>query len=119
MNDHERRRADRDRLHNAPPDAGVILVRHRATGRLVVAPVENLAAARNRFDLAISTRSGGALPDLRLAEDVRTHGFDGLGFEVLESVEVEPGTTTAALRADLAVLAELWRERLGIANLQG
>jgi len=112
MADKEQRRADRDRLRARPPDAGVIVVRHLATGRIAVVVVANLAAARNRFDFAIATCSGSALPDLRLAADVRDHGWEGVELEVLEEVPVEPGMTAADLRSDLSVLADLWRERL-------
>lgn len=112
MADRQQRRADRERLAAAPPAAGVIAVRHRTSGRLVVVGTENLAGARNRFDFAITMRSGSALPDLRLAADTREHGFDGLELEVLETIEVEPGTAPADLRRDLDILAGLWRERL-------
>lgn len=111
MTDKARRREDRDRLRATPPDAGVIRVRHAATGRAVVTGVENLGAARNRFDFAVTMRSGSALPDLRLAEDVKMHGWEGIEFEVLETVPVEPGQEPGALRDDLEVLAGLWRER--------
>jgi len=84
------------------------------TGRVAVAGVENLAAARNRFEFAMTMRSGSALPDLRLAEDVRLHGWDGVTFEILETVPVEAGVDARALRSDLDVLAELWRERLAV-----
>lgn len=110
--DRNRRRADRDRLRLSPPNAGVVLYRHRATGRLVVTGVPNLKAAQNRFDFAVSMRSASALSDPALMDDARTHGFDGLGFDVLEEVEVDPTATTRQIQADLDTLVELWRERL-------
>ena len=112
MTDRDRRRADRERLEARPPDAGVIALRHRATGRLVVVPAENLPGARNRFEFAVTTNLPSALPDPYLAADARTHGVDGLELDVLETVPVEPGADRADLRADLEVLAALWRERL-------
>ncbi len=112
MTDSDRRRADRDRLRLTRPNAGVILYRHRATGRLVVLGVPNVAAARNRFDFAIATRTASALPDPHLMDDARAHGFDGLGMDVLEEVEVDPTATSRSLASDLDVLVELWRERL-------
>ena len=113
MTEHDRRRADRDRLRAEPPDAGVIAIRHSGTGRVVVVAVENLAGARNRFDFAVTTNLPSALPDPDLAADARARGMDGLELEVLEAVPVEPGTDAASLRGDLEVLATLWRERLG------
>ncbi len=113
MTDQERRRADRTRLRSQPPDAGVVAIRHRQTGRVVVVAVENLGGARNRFDFAVTTNTPGALPDPYLVADARSHGMADLELEVLETVTVAPEADPAGVRADLDVLAELWRERLG------
>jgi len=112
MTDKERRRELRDRARQHPPDAGVYAVRHRTTGRVVVAAAVNLAGARNRFDFAVSTGTLGAL-DGQLGGDIGAHGIDGLEFEVLETVTVEPGTSEADLQRELATLEALWREELG------
>jgi hypothetical protein len=112
MTDRERRRQLRDQARSAPPDAGVIVVRHAATGRRVVTAVENLAGARNRFAFALATGTLSALPDPHLAADARAHGTDGLSLEVLETVAVEPGADMSAVRRDLDTLVSLWRERL-------
>jgi hypothetical protein len=112
MVDKNRRRELREEARQHPPDAGVYAIRHRATGRVVVASAVNLGGARNRFDFAVTTGSLGAL-DGQLGGDIRAHGVEGLAFEVLETVTVEPGTTDADLRADLATLEALWREQVG------
>ena len=113
MTDRERRRQLRDQARSTPPDAGVIVVRHAATGRSAVVAVENLGGARNRFAFALETGTLSAVPDPHLAADARTHGTDGLSLDVLETVAVEPGADMAAVRRDLDTLAALWRERLG------
>ena len=112
MTDKDRRRELREQARQNPPAAGIYAIRHRATGRVIVASAINLAGARNRFDFAVSTGSLGAL-DGQLGGDIRAHGIDGLAFEVLETVAVEPGTSDSDLRADLATLETLWREQLG------
>jgi len=112
VTDKERRRELREQARQNPPPAGIYAIRHRATGRVVVASAVNLAGARNRFDFAVSTGLTSAL-DTQLGGDVRAHGTEGLAFEVLETVPVEPGTVAADLRADLATLEALWREQLG------
>lgn len=111
MVDKGRRRELREQARQKPPAAGIYAIRHRATGRVVVASAVNLAAARNRFDFAVGTGALGAL-DGQLGGDIRAHGVDGLEFEVLETVPVEPGSADAELRADLATLEALWREQL-------
>lgn len=112
MTDPARRRELREQARLNPPDAGVYAIRHHVTGRVIVASTVNLAGARNRFDFAVSTNTLGAL-DGQLGGDIREHGTDGLAFEVLETLVVEPGTTDADLRADLATLEALWREQVG------
>jgi broad specificity phosphatase PhoE len=113
MTDRERRRELRAQARQHPPDAGVYAVRHRATGRVIVASAVNLAGARNRFDFAVGTGALNAL-DGQLGGDIRVHGTGGLEFEVLETVVVEPGTADGDLRSELATLETLWREQLGI-----
>ena len=110
--DRDQRRADREGLRASPPDAGVIAVRHRLTGRVAVVVTENLDGLRNRVDFARETGTFSALPDPHVAADARDHGMDGVELEVLERVTVEPGGTRDTLRADLETLAGLWRERL-------
>jgi hypothetical protein len=111
--DKARRRELREQVRQKPPEAGVYAIRHRATGRVTVAAAVNLAGARNRFDFAVSTNTFGAL-DGQLGGDIRTHGVEGLEFEVLEAIRVEPGTSEADLRAELSVLEALWREQLSL-----
>jgi hypothetical protein len=112
MTDKQSRRELRDQARQNPPAAGIYAIRHRTTGRVVVASAVNLAAARNRFDFAVGTRTLSAL-DGRLRGDIGTHGVEGLEFEVLETVPVEPATVEADLRAELTTLEALWREELG------
>jgi len=112
VTDKTRRRELREQLAQHPPDAGVYAIRHRTTGRVIVASAVNLAGARNRFDFAVATGTLSAL-DGQLGGDIAAHGTEGLAFEVLETVVVEPGTADADLRADLATLEILWREQLG------
>ena len=112
MTDRSRRRELRDEARQYPPTAGVYAIRHTATGRVLVASAVNLGGARNRFDFAVATGTLSAL-DGQLAGDIRAYGTEGLVFEVLEAVVVEPGTNDADLRADLTTLEALHREQLG------
>lgn len=111
MTDKARRRELREQARQHPPAAGVFAMRHRVTGRTVVASTVNLAGARNRFDFAIGTGALSAL-DGQLGGDIAAHGIDGLEFEVLETVPVDAGVAPGDLRADLATLEALWREKL-------
>ena len=115
MSDSTRRRELREQYRQHPPVAGIYAIRHRATGRVIVAAAVNLAGARNRFDFALATNTLGAL-DGQLGGDIRSHGADGLEFEVLETVRVEPGSPEDELRAELATLEGLWREQLGLSG---
>ncbi len=112
MTEHDRRRRLRATTLENPPAAGVYVIRHRATGRAVVSTAVNLAAARNRFEFCTSTGTLGSF-DSGLVADARSHGIDGLELEELEVVPVEAGSTAVSIQADLEVLADLWRERLG------
>ena len=111
MTERDRRRELREQIRQQPPDAGVYAVRHRTTGRTVVAHSLNLQGARNRFDFCVATGSLGAF-DPGLVADARAHGVDGLELDVLDVVQIEAGTEPEAVRDDLETLATMWRERL-------
>ena len=90
--------------------AGVYRIVNRRTGRLLLGSTANLAGLRNRFEFARSTDSATAL-DQRLAEDIRSLGFESFSFEVLDLLEMPPEATPAQAAADLATLEALWREK--------
>jgi hypothetical protein len=107
----DRRRELRETYEQRSPQAGVYALRNTVTGRTLVASAPDLDAVRNRLDFARATNSVGAL-DGRLASDIREHGMDAIVFEVLDTLTVAPGTTPDRVRADLAELERLWREKL-------
>ena len=116
MSDRERRRELRDQYRETRPEVGVYRIVNRHDGRALLGSAANLASVRNRLEFARSTNSPGAL-DHRLVEDARRLGVDAFSFEVLEVLDVAPEATPAQVRADLAVLEELWREKLDPARL--
>ena len=116
MVDRARRRALRAQQELNRPEAGVYRIVNRRTDRGLMGSTPNLASVRNRLAFAQSTNTPGAL-DYRLREDIRRHGLDALSLEVLEVLHPTPDMTDAQVRADLATLEDLWREKLGPAVL--
>jgi hypothetical protein len=55
--------------------------------------------------------------DHRLVQDARQMGLDAFELEILEVLDMRPEMTPAEVRADLATLEALWRERLDPALL--
>ena len=98
------------------PDAGVYRIVNGAAGKALLGSTANLAGVANRLGFAQSTNSLNAL-DHRLVGDARTHGIDALRFEVLDRLPATPGSGDTDLRADLATLEQLWRDRLDPADL--
>ncbi len=105
-----RRRELRAQFDQRQPRAGVYALRNAVTGRLLVASTTDLDAVRNRLEFARATGSPGAL-DGRLAADVRRYGIDVFVLEVLDTLTIAPGMTPDDIRADLAALEQLWREK--------
>jgi hypothetical protein len=94
-----------------PPEAGVYRITNTATGRVLFGSSTNLPSVSNKLDFAKTTNLPGAM-DQRLRKDIATHGIDAFTFDILEVLEPQPAQTSAELRADLAVLEALWREKL-------
>ena len=114
--DQSRRKALREQFDQSRPEAGVYRIVNTRTNRALLGSATNLAAVRNRLEFARSTGSFGAL-DHRLVPDARSYGIDAFTLDVLEVLTPRPEMTPAALRADLEVLEDLWREKLDPALL--
>lgn len=95
----------------SPPMAGVYSLTNTATGRRLVDVAANLPAVENKLAFARSTNLPGAL-DRRIRRDVEQYGAESFRFEVLEELPHKPGQTDAEVKDDLAVLLDLWREKL-------
>lgn len=76
--------------------------------RLILGATE-LKSQRNRFELALATNSP-LLP--AMGQDWREHGSTAFTFEVLEELEKTPEQSDLDFRADVKLLAEIWREKL-------
>jgi hypothetical protein len=116
MTDRARRKELKSAYEETALPAGVYRITNAAVGRTLIASTTNLTAARNRFDFAVAQRMTGAL-DQRLKRDVQAHGFDGLSFEVVETLDPDPDATAETLAAELKTLEALVREQFSETEL--
>ena len=112
MTDRARRRELKEQARQNPPEAGVYRIVNRKAGTYLLGSAVNLDSMRSKLAFARSTGSPSAL-DLRLKAEVLRDGLENFDLEILDTLTVTPEMTTAAVRAELATLEELWRERLG------
>jgi len=108
--DKARRKELRESAARVPIDAGVYRITNRVTGTSWVASTCDLKAYRNRFEFSQSTRSPTGF-DQRVRAEAERSGVDAVEFEVLEVVTPRPDATADEIRADLAVLEEVWRAK--------
>jgi hypothetical protein len=73
----------------------------------------NLASVQNKLEFAKSTNLPGAL-DLRLKNDLELYGVEVFTFEVLEVLEIRPGSSDRQIMSDLKVMEQRWREELAL-----
>lgn len=111
MTDATNRRELKAAYREQRPEAGVYRIVNTQTGKALLGTTPNVASLRNRVEFAKSTGSASAL-DGRLAPDVHEFGIDAFTLEILEVVPPDPTKPRAALLADLALLEQLWREKL-------
>jgi hypothetical protein len=76
----------------------------------------NLPSVQNKLEFARRTNGTGGL-DHRLTKEIRELGIEAFSLEILEVLETRPEMTDAEIRADLATLEDLWREKLDPALL--
>lgn len=116
MSDISRRKELQAEYQQAQPEAGVYRLVNSQNNKALLGSTANLASVRNRLAFAQSTKTPGAL-DQRLNADIRRFGIDAFSLEVLETLAPTAEMSAAEIRADLAVLEALWREKLDPALL--
>ena len=97
-------------------EAGVYRIVNSENGRAFLGSALNLPSVRSKMAFAKTTGSAGGL-DHRLESDIRRLGIEAFSLEVLEILETRPEQTDAEIRADLAALEDLWREKFDPATL--
>lgn len=105
----ERKKELRAAYKERPVTGGVYVIRCRPTGRVFLYAAPNPQGQQNRFDFSVST---GVCVHAALAADWRAHGSAAFTFAVLETLEMGPTQSTQDFHADLAVLTDIWREKL-------
>ena len=118
MTDKARRKELKEQARQNPPDAGVYRIVNRKAGTYLLGTAVNLDSMRSKLAFARSTGSPSAL-DLRLKAEMIRDGLEHFDLEVLDTLNVTPEMTTAEVRAELATLEDLWRERLDGKELSG
>jgi hypothetical protein len=98
------------------PEAGVYRIVNRESGRAFLGSALNLPSVRSKVAFAKSTGTTGGL-DHRLEADIRRLGIEAFSLETLEVLETRPEQTAAEIKADLATLEALWREKFDPATL--
>lgn len=96
----------------APRPAGVYRVRHRASGRTLFGSSPDAPAMLNRITAQLRMRGH---PNRRLQQDWIADGPEGFDFEVLDLLPVSEGSHADPAQ-ELALLEELWREKLELAE---
>lgn len=99
-----------------PPVAGVYRLTNTVTGRMLLEVSTNLPSVENKLAFAKSTGLAGGM-DRRIRKDEVEFGTGAFAFDVLEELPRKAGQNDAELKADLAVLLDLWREKLADADL--
>jgi hypothetical protein len=110
MIDPSRRKELRAEYKRNRPEAGVYRLVNGGNGKVLLGSTTNLPSMRSKLEFAKATNTPGAL-DGRLRQDIQQYGLDAFALEVLEVLETKPEMTDAEVRADLATLEELWREK--------
>ena len=116
MDDKTRRKELLTHCKQTHPEAGVYRIINTRTNKALLGSTPNLASIHNRLAFARSIKSRVGL-DYRLRDDIAQFGIDAFVVEVLDVLPTKPEMTAAQIRAELATLEALWREKLDPALL--
>lgn len=100
------------RYRETPRPAGVYRVVHRPSGRTLLGASPDIRAMFNRIEAQLSFAS---LPNKQLQTDWDADGKDAFEFETVDLLP-PPEDAGAEIAEDLAVLLDLWRDKLDIAE---
>lgn len=93
---------------------GVFIIKNTFTGQSLLDASTDIRSSRNRFEFAQKT---GSCVYLKLQKDWEEQGGDSFGFEVLELLEKSENQTQAEFKTDIALLKDMWSEKLDSADL--
>lgn len=105
----DRKRQLQEAYKNRKVVGCVFIVRNAKNGRFYLNYSDVSAAAKNTFDLAVS--SGTAYKPVMI-NDWKEHGASAFSFEILEEIEKTEEQSDREFRDDLATLTDLWLEKL-------
>jgi hypothetical protein len=88
---------------------GVYITKNTVSGKMLLEATADLRGAGNRFEFAQKT---GSCVNAKLQRDWTELGADKFIFEVLEELKKEPAQTPEEFNEDIAVLKEIWLEKL-------
>ena len=88
---------------------GVYLIRNTLNNKLYIEAAVDLQSNKNRFEFAQKT---GSCIYLKLQKDWESQGPSDFVFEVLEELTKNESQSPEAFKADVLLLAELWRDKL-------
>ena len=91
-------------------EGGVYLIRNRENGRALLMSAADMETAKNRFAFMQATNTS---PSMKMAEEWKRCGKDAFSLEILETISKKEEQTDREFADDIAVLLELWREKLG------
>ena len=93
------------------PDAGIYRIVNRVKGSFYLSSDTDISSVRAKMDFARITKTYSAVPG-NLMHDIIRDGFENFELEILETLPVKVETTPVELKEELALLEELWREKL-------
>ena len=95
------------------PRGGVYKITNTRNGKRLLCHAVDIQAAQNRHDFLVAT---DCCIYPKLEDDWKRFGATAFVFEALEVIEMKQGQKADDFEADLTMLEQLWRERLGASD---
>ncbi len=103
------KRALKAQYKNRTIVGGIFCIRCEAAGEAWIRATTDMQGSKNRFAFSSSTNF---CPEACMAQAWKQHGASAFSFEVLEEIEKKEAQTDREFSDDVAVLLELWSEKL-------
>lgn len=89
---------------------GVYVIRNTLKNKALIESTTDIESSRNLYEF---TKKTGSCINMKLQRDYAEQNGEGFEFEVLETLTMKEQSSDAQFAKELAILADLWKEKLG------
>lgn len=107
--DKESKKKLKEAYKNKTVTGGIYSITNTITEKKYIYMTRDLAGSKNRFEFA---KVSNTCVNITLSKEWEIYGGDAFTFKILETLDREPEQTDKEFQDDLALLLNIWKEKV-------